>query len=227
MLIFGMKWKELISLLAILGGFFIILFFFMSKWNDLTYLKCISSNPEMIVCQTGPLKPLGVVLSWLVYLIMALFFIPSVVSDIKNWKNERQSQNKPNIKYLIGRFLFLFLLVVLITVTISYVSTNSFSSKIVISNYERVIDIEKHYLLGNEEHIRISFDEIDHILYGHFNGIGGSAEDRAPYSEVEITRLDGMKIEIYKSDWEESEQHYLARVIAEATGKRLIEEEYR
>ena len=48
-----------------------------------------------------------------------------------------------------------------------------------------------------------------------------------PYAEVEITRFDGMNIEIYSDAYGTIEQYDLAKAIEKATGKELIEKIYR
>lgn len=218
-----MKWKVLIYILVILGGFFVILIFIINVWSDFTNLRCISSTPEMIVFQTGPFKPLEAVVSKLVFLLFSLYFFHYMISQIKNLKNEIQSLNKITMEYTAITFLGFCLSVFLIFFMINDISNSSISDKIVISNYEKTIEIERQYLLKNEEHIRISFDGIDHILYGYYYG----RDYAPPYAEVKITRLDGMKIEIYSDYFFHQNEDNLARAIARATGKELIEKEYR
>ena len=192
-------------------------------------LRFISSTSETTVFQTGPLRLLDAVFGMLwVLFILSIFvvIILGLLSEIKNWKHKRQSHINGDIKHLAIVLIALVLVSGIVAFFIMCIFEDSpiiaSSEKVFINESEQVIKVQRHYLFRSEENLKISFDEIDHITYHYYK----SASDLPSFASVEVTKIDGTKIEIYKSN-ELKTQRDLAKVIAKATGKELVNQDHK
>ena len=212
----------LMAFLLVLIGFDQV----VSKWGSFMF---ISSTQETTVFQTGPLRPLDAVIGMLWALFMFSIFviiILSLLSKIKNWKYRRQSHVNGDIKYCAIVLIALVLVSGIGAFFVMWIFEDDHitpsSEKVFINESEQVIKIERDYLFRSEENLKILFDEIDHITYHYYK----STSDLPSFASVEVTKIDGTKIEIYKGN-ELKTQRNLAKVIAKATGKELVNQDHK
>ena len=192
-------------------------------------LKCINSTIEMTVFQTGLIRSVKVVGYILIAVgfdfIFLIFIILSIISKIKDWKYKRQSRIKTeaNINRLAVLLITLALVsglwLVWLSFSFGFINNYPSSENIIIDESEQVIKIQRQYLLKSDENLLIPFNEIDHVIYRFEEGYGGCP----PQVTVEVTKIDGTKIEIY-SDSGVGPLRDLAETVAKSSGKRLKQE---
>ena len=91
------------------------------------------------------------------------------------------------------------------------------SETVIIDESEQVIKIQRHFIFKNDEHIQISFDTIEHVVYRSDVWLD------VPTVTVEVVKIDGTKIEI-ETGIQYRELRDLAESIAKTSQKQLKEE---
>ena len=122
-----------------------------------------------------------------------------IISKIKDWKYKRQSRIKTeaNINRLAVLLITLALVsglwLVWLSFSFGFINNYPSSENIIIEESEQVIKIQRQYLLKSDENLLIPFNEIDHVIYRFEEGYG----DCPSQVTVEVTKIDGTKVEIY------------------------------
>lgn len=183
--------------------------------NELFTLRQVPTSREsdVIVFQTGGGSQLFVIAGLLFLVIGAIvlgFQLKSLVTRI------RRAKTIPSSIWLIFiPFLF-------IGLGGFWVYSAPLNEEIVVDKPAQFISREKHYLLRNQAVFHIKFYEVESIKYerglrmiGTGSGVGWTA-----YATVNIVKRDGTEIEVYSNG---TGAYDLAKAIAEATGKRLVQ----
>ena len=87
----------------------------------------------------------------------------------------------------------------------------------------QVISAKKDYLLWNDLVLRIKFYEVESIKYQRRTVTGAGSSGIIAYSTINtvtIVKHDGTEIEVYRDG---QGTYDLAKAIAEAAGKRLVQ----
>ena len=196
---------------AILG--LLILFIVV---NELFTLRQVPTPREsgIIVFQTGGGSQLFVI-AGLLFLVIGVIILCSMLKSLVT-RIRRAKTIPSSIWLLLIPFLF-------IGLGGFWVYSAPLQEEIVVDRPAQVITVEKDYLLWNDLVLRIKFYEVESIKYqrGTVTGVTSSGTPGySSYNTVTMVKHDGTEIEVYSDG---PGTYALAKAIAEAMGKRLVQ----
>jgi len=197
--------------LLVLGWLFITI-----VWAQLREVPSIH-DPQTIVFETGT----GSIVQFIVMMLLGLLML--LVGGFLSWAvaaefvTERQKL-RDRLKNFGLALLFLVIFAMGAGILYYEIWEDARSERVVIDKTSETIKVEKSYLLRDETELWVAFEDIRHIEYYYERGSPGVG---ASCGAVNVIKRDGTTIRI--SDNGPQPQYNLAKAIAEATRKPLIE----
>ncbi len=176
-----------------------------------------TQDPQTIVFETGT----DSIVQFIVMMLLGLLML--LVGGFLSWAvtAEFVTERQDRLKNFGLALLFLVIFAMGAGILYYEIWEDARSERVVIDKTSETIKIEQSYFIRADTELRVAFVDILHIEYYYDRGSHATTPSIAPSGTVKVTKYDGTTIRI-SGDGPEP-QYNLAKSIAEATRKPLIE----